>query len=209
MKTRLAIDLYAKMILEFPADKERMNCRFIGLMPGEYLVIRVPLLPGIKQRLVQGNSVELRFLHQGRLVGFKTEVLVYQPTPFSLMFVRYPHDLEQHDLRRERRMECRLATSITKDEVCWQGVTVDISKGGCNFMFDAAVSGNPALNKGDSVSGAFQIMGAEEEHSFHAVVASLGNKKGRWTMGLTFSGEESAPSEKVYQYLKAIAQVLG
>jgi c-di-GMP-binding flagellar brake protein YcgR len=160
------------MILEFPMDGERMNCRFIGLMPDEYVVVRVPLMPGIRSRLEKDSPVELRFLEQGSLVGFKTEVILYQPTPFSLIFVRYPQLLERHELRSEKRMECRLATVLSKGESSWDGVTVDISKGGCNFIFDAALSEKPDLGRGDHVKGVFRFIG-EAEQPFRAVIASL------------------------------------
>jgi c-di-GMP-binding flagellar brake protein YcgR len=185
-----------------------MNCRFIGLMPDEYVVVRVPLVPGIRNRLEPDIPVELRFLEQGSLLGFKTVVIAYQPTPFSLMFVRYPQQLDRHELRKEKRMECRLATSITKGESRWKGVTVDISKGGCNCVVDAVTSKKMDLQKGDYVKGVFRFLDGGEQ-PFRAVVASVGKRNGRLTLGLSFPDDESAPPEKLYTYLQGMAEMLG
>jgi c-di-GMP-binding flagellar brake protein YcgR len=208
VKSSFDIELYSKMILEFPEDRERMNCRFIGLMPDEYVVVRVPLVPGIRNRLEPDSPVELRFLEQGSLVGFRTEVIAYQATPFSLMFVRYPQRLDRHELRKEKRMECRLATLISKGDSQWKGVTVDISKGGCHCRLDAGTMEKPDLKKGDHVKGAFQFIDGESQ-PFRATIASIGKRDGLLTLGLSFPDDKSAPPEKLYAYLQGMAAMLG
>ncbi|WP_147821075.1 flagellar brake protein [Salidesulfovibrio onnuriiensis] len=208
MITRLKTELYSKMILEFPPVRERMSCRFIGVMPDEFVAVRVPLVPGIKERLQEGAIVDFRYLHEGNLMGFRTEVLYYQATPYSIVFVRYPDAIEKHELRKEKRVRCRLRTTVTKKELSWKGVTVDISGSGCHFLVDASAQEAPAVRVGDFVSGIFHTICAMEL-SFKAKVVSAGQEDSRFSLGLVFEGNEEFPPGEFFDSLKETAELLG
>lgn len=208
MIRQIQVELYSKMILEFPPVRERMNCRFIGLMPGEFVAVRVPLVPGIKERLQEGAIVDFRYLYEGNLMGFRTEVIYYQATPYSIVFVRYPDAIEKHELRKEKRIRCRLRTTITKNEQSWQGVTVDISDSGCHFLLDASAQEPPSVKEGDFVSGDFHTICAMEL-SFKAKVVSTGQEDGRYSLGMVFEGPKEFPPKEFYDSLKETARMLG
>ncbi len=208
MKEPLRIGLYSRMILEFPPARERMNCRFIGLMPDEFVAVRVPLAPGVRERFGEGAVIDFRYLHEGSLMGFRTEVILYQATPFSIAFVRYPDRIERHDLRKEKRLRCRFATTVTKNEDAWKGVTVDISEGGCRFLLDASVEEAPEVAEGDFVSGSIMPIGAEKPFPFKARVAGNGVENGRYFLGLVFQDSGSVPPRAIYDSLKQIAEML-
>jgi hypothetical protein len=60
----------------------------VGMVPDEYLIIRVPAIPGILGRLDEGNSIIVRYLYAGNLYGFASTVLTCIQKP-ALICLRW------------------------------------------------------------------------------------------------------------------------
>lgn len=184
------IESGSRIIVEY-ADKERMNCRYVGQSKGEFILLKVPMMPGIRERLVKGTPLQVRYLGAGKIVGFSVDVILYQAAPVSLVFLSYPIDFIEHDLRKEDRMACHFPATVSIDEEVYGGHISDISPGGCCFVLaDVSILN---LKERMPVAGSFQTMEAQRPYSFTGEFVTLCSAGHHQGLGIRFKGEVKLP----------------
>lgn len=184
----LDIDIGCRMIIEFP-NKERMNCQFVGLLLDEFVLLKVPLTPGIRDRLAEGVSIYCRYLKSGKIISFRSEVLRHQPYPVSLAFISYPFASQAHNLRKECRLDCNLPAEMAVGGRQTKGVIVDISPGGCKFVFSP--ENMLATKEGVSAVGTFRTLEGDTNYDFKGEVVALQNNG--TSLGIRFNGDVELP----------------
>ncbi len=194
----MEIDLGSRMIVEF-MNKDRMNCRFVGMAIDEFLLIRVPLTPGIRDRMAEGVTLQFRYLKTGKIISFRADVLRHQAFPVSLAFITYPTKTVEHNLRKEGRIECNFPTEIVIGGENGVGRIDDINHSGCKFIF-ASSSDLPA-KVGASVGGSFVTMEGEKRYGFKGEIMALHNMGAEIALGLRFEGKVELP-EKLQELLE-------
>lgn len=199
----MEIETGARMIMEF-SGKQRMNCSYVGQVQDEFLLLQVPMSPGIRNRLLPGTYLQFRFLRNGRIIGFGAEILSYQASPASLTFISYPTDFSEYNLRQEDRVECRFPATLSVEGKPYSGKIVDISPNGCRFVFDAEVI--PQTEDKMDVSGYFSTMEGKATYEFKGRVMmrrSNGNNKG---FGIRFAETIDLP-EGLKEYFQGMADM--
>lgn len=180
---------------------DRIKCHAVGYLKDEYVVLKLPLVPGIRTRVPEGSMLTFRYLQRGRLITFRSVVKHYIATPYSLLFVTYPHRFEQHDLRREQRFTCNFPAILSFSEREYKGLLLDFSTGGCRFFFDAQYTTPPVnLRKGSRVRGEFRPPNSEPLE-FKAEVASLEGYKQTHTVSLRFGAEDAVLPPELAAYM--------
>lgn len=193
----------SRMIAEF-STKERMNCQFVGASPNEFVVLKVPMVPGIRERFAEGVFIQFRYLNDGKIIGFGADILKYQASPASLVFLSYPTEFSEYNLRNEGRVECLFPTTIAVSGTTCQGNIVDINTNGCRFVFQGGVA--PKMEENASVSGSFATMEGDKKYEFKGVVAASKLKGDDKWLGIKFEGEVQLP-EGVQAYLKKFEEM--
>ena len=174
------IETGARMIVEF-SGKKRMNCSYVGQVQDEFVLLQVPMSPGIRNRLRPGTYLQFRFLRNGRIIGFGAEILSYQASPASLVFISYPSEFSQYNLRQEDRVQCRFPATLSVMGHPHSGSIVDISPNGCRFVFDGIPT--PATEEKMPVSGYFSTMEGRKTYDFKGTVMlrrTRGGEQGAW-----------------------------
>ncbi len=113
----------------------RIPTRLLGKLAAQYLVLRGNRgsLDGIK--LDYGESVIVRYLHEGVVYAFRSFVLHMALKPEKLIFLAYPQaGLQRHSLRQAQRLACTLPCRINLDEEPRLGLLVDLSATGCQVV---------------------------------------------------------------------------
>jgi len=103
----------------------------------EYLVLRLPWLPGVKTRLVDGIGVTVRFVSNGELCGFQSPALTHTSKPSLLLFLGYPETIEKLALRQHKRVQCVLPVHLSSRHGDASGVITDLSRSGCRIAVEA------------------------------------------------------------------------
>ncbi|BCS87715.1 flagellar brake protein [Pseudodesulfovibrio sediminis] len=178
------------MIMEF-SNRERMNCRYVGMSRDEFILLKVPMVPGIRNRLAEGLFHQFRFLNDGTIYGFGADVLQYQASPVSLVFLSYPHEFSEYNLRNEGRVECRFPASLMVGDDTIQGFIVDMSTRGCRFVFEATTS--PKIEDDAPVMGFFSTMEGTRQYEFKGTVKTRQIQDQEKELGILFSGEIRLP----------------
>ncbi|BDQ36726.1 hypothetical protein SYK_10860 [Pseudodesulfovibrio nedwellii] len=185
------IESGSRIIVEY-ADKERMNCRYVGQSKGEFILLKVPMMPGIRERLAKGTHLQVRYLGAGRIVGFSVDVIFYQAAPVSLVFLSYPTEFVEHNLRQEDRMTCHFPATVSIDEDVYGGHISDISPGGCCIVLaDASIL---ELNDKAPVAGTFQTMDGQKPYSFTGEFMTRCEAGPLQGLGVRFQGDVTLPA---------------
>jgi len=111
---------------------KRIACEFAGASENEFLIIKAPMVPGIKDMLREGDALTLRYLHKGALYGFRAHVLstVFKPAP--LIVIEYPYSVEKIELRDSKRVDCMLPCRLRMQPgETLSAMMVDVSLSGC------------------------------------------------------------------------------
>ena len=136
---RLALEIGTRMAVNLgmqKGDDGRIAADLVGMVHFEYIILRLPWVPGLRTRLVPGAGVTVRFVNNGELCGFQSQILVHIPKPSLLLFLTYPEVIEKLALRQHKRLQCALPVQMHSRRGDAQGVVADLSQGGCRVAFD-------------------------------------------------------------------------
>src|SRR5690625_1514557 len=92
----------------------RVTTSLMGVVDGVYVVLQdIPAYRGLMDfQLGYGETVVLRFLHEGTATGFRSYVLNMVKDPERLLFVAYPNEIQRLALRRADRVRCTLPVQL-------------------------------------------------------------------------------------------------
>ena len=137
---KLSLDVGTRMAVTLGGMQQgpegRIAADLVGMVHFEYLILRLPWVPGLRSRLVGGVAVTTRFVCHGDLCGFQSPVLTHIPKPSLLLFLEYPDVVETLALRQHKRVQCALPVQLHSRRGDAHGVVADLSQGGCRMAVD-------------------------------------------------------------------------
>lgn len=131
--------------------KSRCNCELVGYKAGKYLMFRVEDEALPDRFFVNGLAVICRFLVEdsvGECFAFKSELLQLMRFPDKLVVVNFPQNIQRRSLRNEKRnsifvpASVRLNLEVVHHTRSFNGHLIDLSSGGCRFLFDPSHQAN-------------------------------------------------------------------
>ncbi|WP_227006565.1 PilZ domain-containing protein [Shewanella donghaensis] len=133
--------------IDFPV-KFRTKATLVGFEIGKYIILKHPAplqMNNYKDVFVDGNGVVVRYLlegQQGECFAFKTTIRNVTKFPEKFIFLTYPKEIENRQLRTHQRFVTHLPSSIqaredgkAKQGTELKGIISDISSKGCGFLF--------------------------------------------------------------------------
>lgn len=193
----------------------RFASTFIGMEAQEYLILKVPEVPreapirNIRTKLISGVHLVVRYLNEGSVIGFRSQLSEAIFAPHKLMFVKYPKTIEQHDLRSDKRVNCTIPVKIVIDNKNYKGTMLDISKKGCRYLTrDLRETNLLSLKKDDQISLLCQFPGVKDEQVVPGKVKNIKKTALELSLGIQF--QKMAPDVKgiVDQYIFAIQEFI-
>lgn len=130
--------------------KSRCSCELIGYKAGKYVMFRVDDDSLPDRFFINGLAVVCRFLVEdsvGECFAFKAELLQLMRFPDKLAVVSFPAEIQRRALRNERRnsifipASVRLNLEVVQNARSFKGHLIDLSSGGCRFLFDPSHQG--------------------------------------------------------------------
>ena len=137
---KLSLEIGTRMAVTIddqPGNEGRIAADLVGMVHFEYLILRLPWVPGLRSRLVGGMSATVRFVSDGELCGFQSPILTHIAKPSLLLFLEYPEIIEKLALRQHKRVQCALPVQLHSRRGDAHGVIADLSQGGCRMAVDA------------------------------------------------------------------------
>ncbi|ARD20452.1 MULTISPECIES: flagellar brake protein [Shewanella] len=135
--------------IDFPV-KFRIKATLVGYEMGKYIILKHPApqqMNNYKDVFVEGNGVVVRYLlegQQGECYAFKSIIRNITKIPEKFIFLSYPKQIENRQLRTHQRYTTHLPAMIqakgendTAHGSQLRGIISDISIKGCGFVFKA------------------------------------------------------------------------
>lgn len=178
-----------QLTLKFEDVAERLPALLIGQLPGRYLVVTKPNAVGIDKFIKTGGALKVIHLFEGSIYGFAATILGHCESPARLLFISYPAQIEQVELREHARLSAQIPASLATSNESLGGLVWDLSLGGCRFVAAAEEHG---LETGDGVRLKVQALGAGQPLEIQCVVRSVCRAGAKLMFGLQFDRYRSA-----------------
>lgn len=177
----------------------------VGMVPDEFLIIRVPAIPGILSRLNEEISIVARYVYAGNVYGFSSTMLTCIHRPALLVFLAYPATVETINLRKNERIECRFPVMLKTDPGGYKAVIVDISLGGCRICIDNEATEPSSFDVDQMIGLSFHLAGIAEEQTINGRVKNI-RKDGQLSeLGIQFDKENKVVLNNVKVYIDSFA----
>lgn len=197
-----------EVIVEREMGSQKIRCRtkVIGVKPDRYLILDMPLYDGTAAFTVSGGPCIIRFVDQGRVIGFNSEVVQIHYDPSPLLFVAYPRELEEVTLRETPRLNTAIPTTIQAESLGPEpvrGTMVDLSEGGARIMTQA----KPARD--DTLTLTFGLPSGRSCENVSAKVVSAAVDDGDQVhLGVKFLEIPPELAEEIKNLIQLIPQVV-
>ncbi|MDX2367793.1 MAG: flagellar brake protein [Colwellia sp.] len=130
----------------------RLKLTLVGYELGKYILLKYPRnmnASEYKDVLVEGNVVIVRYLmegNKGECFAFRSAIKNISTYPEKFLFLEYPKNIENRQLRMQQRKSIHIPAFIMMEEddsnkeMKINGALIDISLKGCCFSFNSKSS---------------------------------------------------------------------
>ncbi len=204
---RLDIRIGENANIELLGSGERMWGEVVGMKTGRFIALWVPALKVEKTRrtFLGEGMVAVRCLAGGRdLVGFKTTASQLLQDPYPLLFLDYPDKIERVNLRKAKRVEARIESTIFREAAEISGTIVDISAGGAKVAVrDMRALAQGELGVDSECVVLFKLAEDSEEHCITSMVRNVTKTERDALIGFKFV---SYPGDALVEIERFVAQ---
>jgi c-di-GMP-binding flagellar brake protein YcgR len=192
--------------IQIKGSQSRLTSEVIGVVEGEYLIIRMPPLnsTGDTSNLPsEGNTVIVRYLYEGTVFSFKSRISHFITAPGKLIFIEYPEKIENQNLRAHKRIDCYLPANIKVADNTIGVAISDISRGGCEVTVEKLkIENSPGLLGVDNEIGvSFKLPGVEKILTATGKQKYIKKDKDNVHIGILFSDLGIEVQEILYDFL--------
>ncbi len=191
----LSVGLALKLSFARDQQKVMYGTTLLGWKDHEWLVCEWPLQLGHDQQIAGGTPCTVSYLHDGKLVGYRSEIRELMTVPVPLLFVAYPKSVEEMHLRKHLRVsanEPTLMIRATHDNASgsalpttdyFGGLLKDLSAGGCSVL---VVRTPTWLRPGTTVHMEFELPGLGHITNLAGSVKNTDTRGGEDIIGIEF-----------------------
>ena len=208
---RLHAEIGTIMLATFYRTTKPYKARYVGMEGGQYLILRLPAGAGIHDHLYEGNQVVIKYVSEGRVYGFRTEITGYMyKKGLILAVLAYPEKVETHHLRGEMRVKYLAPAQLAVRGIAYNGFVMDISPGGCRVAVEVPESNDLSLNleEGAEVRMTCQLVGVEGPHEFGCMVMNIREENGWVNLGLLFAEVNDDDVQTIDDYVREVSAFL-
>jgi hypothetical protein len=195
----LSVGLPLKISLALNQRKVMYGTTLLGWKDHAWLVCEWPLQLGHDQLIAGGTPCTVSYLHDGKLVGYHSEIRDLMTSPVPLLFVAYPKAVEEMHLRKHLRVPAsepillmqaeqnNAAESVLPTSRYFGGLLKDLSESGCSVVL---VRRPVWLRPGTTVRLEFELPGLGHVTNLTGVVKNTDVRySGEW-LGIEFKFNE-------------------
>lgn len=179
-----------------PSDRQDLQtcATLLGWKEGEFVISGLPYQEGQPVDCRPGHPCVVRYIHEGKVVGYRSEIRGGQLSPEPLLFLSFPDRIEEILLRKHPRIPLHQpimirsealpgAASAPFQEPPVVGVLQDLSIAGCR----AALTGSARwVRPGAAVRLEFELPGIGHVTNLSGLVKNLSGSAVRPLIGLEF-----------------------
>ncbi len=190
-------------------QSQPLQGEFLGTSHYEFMILRLPSVPGLLNKLLPQTRVEIRYMQEGAVHTFTTELISYTVKPSLLLFTTYPDRMSIMDTRKHHRVMCALPILLHSSKGDGEGLISDLSLGGCRLGLElTGQSGVRELEVGDEVVLQTIFRADGLPCGTKAVIRNIEIAGSRMAAGLSFVEQHADFISPLAEYIKMV-QLLG
>jgi hypothetical protein len=208
--------------LEIGDVSVKMNSMSIGYVGDKCLIVKYPNTGGfgsISNKLFKGNKITVRYVNDGSVIGFQSDLLGVAVDPVRVLFLDYPKAIARHSLRAAKRIGCCLPADLVIDhmksedfipETFRGGIVEDISELGCSYRMirDFPNVPFPTVEVGDAVTLCLQLPGTDDEVWLPGDVRRIERGARKMGVGIKFREVSEDKKKGIRDYISTVERFL-
>lgn len=184
-----------KISLTWHDRKAMYGSTLLGWKEHAWLICEWPAQLGHDADIPRGTPCTVSYLHGGKLVGYRTDIRDMMTSPVPLLFLAFPHTVEEMHLRKHARVtSCEPALLMRMDGARGAappipssdfagGMLKDVSLGGCSV----ALTRTPAwVCPGAAIRMEFELPGIGHVNNLTGLVKNRDAREGAELIGVEF-----------------------
>lgn len=191
----LSVGLSLKLSLTLDRQKVMYGSTLLGWKEHAWLVCEWPLQLGHDQPVAEGTPCTVSYLHDGKLVGYHSEIRDVITAPVPLLFVAYPRAVEEMHLRKHCRVGANEPILLMRADLnrashaalptgdYFGGLLKDLSESGCSVVL---VRRPDWLRLGSTVQLEFELPGLGHITNLTGVVKNTDEQYDGDIIGIQF-----------------------
>ena len=195
----LSVGLPLKVSFTLDQRKVMYGTTLLGWKDHAWLVCEWPLQLGHDQPIPGGVPCTVSYFHDGKLVGYRSEIRDLITSPVPLLFVAYPKTVEEMHLRKHLRVSANEPILLMRAERdhgsefalptshYFGGLLKDLSESGCSVVL---VRRPTWLRLGAAVRLEFELPGLGHITNLMGVVKNADMRDGGEMIGIEFRFNE-------------------
>ncbi len=192
--------------IRIEGSQRRLTSEVIGVVEDKYLIVRMPPLNStgdISNLPYEGNTVIVRYMHEGAVFGFESRTKYVMTAPVKLIFIDYPKKIENQNLRAHKRIDCYLPANIKVADNTIGVAVSDISREGCQVTVEKLkIENNSGLLQVDNeIDVGVQFPGVAETIAITGKQKYIKKDKDNVHIGILFSDLGIEVQEILYDFL--------
>lgn len=129
---KIPVTLGSDIKLEFPDSEMLTESIMVGLLSDHFLIVTIPhSYPDLDQLVGSPKRTIIRYVHDGKVWMFKSQLLQCIEAPALLLIFEYPRVMHFHELRNAKRASIYIPSTFHLDgEKELYGTLIDLSSSG-------------------------------------------------------------------------------
>ena len=200
------MDVGIKLEIQFKGGGTQLTSELTGVEDDKYLMIKWPTVdPKVdaSNLIRKGNTVFVKYLHEGVEFSFQSHILEVISNPAKLIFIKYPENTEVNVLREHRRIDCYLPASVRIADNKIKGAITNISKIGVLFVAEIPADDNTInqLETSNEIGLTFQLPGVQSELTITVKLRNITKDKDKVRMGIEYGKMDVEIQTKLFDFL--------
>ncbi len=214
MKNLGFISLGNEVTIEIEGIEERFKSRMIGVDGDRFLILRSPvsLTAGlVHANLSPGTGIIIRYLYHGTVWGFRSSVLEAIGGNLGILFVVFPAEVENYDLRSAQRVEARIPARVLsgQDQDPIEGMIVDLSATGARVLFESSQIKDVAPTPSSTVTVLARFDSNDEPTRLKCLVRSVQEDADRISLGVQYDDPPPEAVTSISAYIDRVMSFAG
>ena len=211
----LPISVGTEILVDIVDLKIRLKSELVGIEDEEYLLIKLSHQEpdgGFDDDTITKSPIVIKYAYRGSVYGFKAAVLNIISNPARLVFISYPKEIEEHNVRASSRFDCVLPAEGIFEGTSTELIITDISTNGCRCVIMTALVLNKkklheVLNMDSAMELDLQFPGMKEKLRLSGVIKNINKDSEEIMCGVKFEKMSKKTQKNLENFIKMLSSI--
>ncbi|PKN07168.1 MAG: hypothetical protein CVU73_12955 [Deltaproteobacteria bacterium HGW-Deltaproteobacteria-8] len=129
----LDVKIGGSMVLHFPTLGKKYEGKVVGFEPYAFIIVLARLPQDVLAQAAAGSGLVAQHATDGRVFGFRTEILKHITNPTALLFLGFPDTVDRIVLRNNERVHVNLPGTLNGKYGEQRVMVQDLTLTGCQL----------------------------------------------------------------------------